>query len=346
MKGPGKFFDGTKPVPILVEFELQGDRLIILDQSSQIIIADWPVNETIRNENQNVAIVLKHIKSNASLEILSGANIESRLFSHSIESNRSLKHIFILIFVLSSSLYALWIISPKISLYIAKAMPYEKEKEWIRKIDFSEIAKFKKCTPSQASEMALQKLISRIYPLTPNDKKYDIQISVVSSDTKNAFALPGGQIFILSSLLKDAKSPEEIAGILSHEIAHVQERHGLAAILRTGFNLFIFQFVAGDFTGVLSLDPTFIYSISSLSVDRDMETTADHLAFSRLEKTRIDSNGFKDFFSSFEHDKYSSFFSTHPSNEERILIFSKKQKQLPLPILSMKEWEELKKYCH
>jgi predicted Zn-dependent protease len=63
--------------------------------------------------------------------------------------------------------------------------------------------------------------------LTPNVRRHDIQYTfhVLNSPEVNAFALPGGQIYVLSGLLDFLKSESELAAILGHEITHVDLRH-------------------------------------------------------------------------------------------------------------------------
>ena len=66
---------------------------------------------------------------------------------------------------------------------------------------------------------------------------YKFEVTVVKSDVVNAFALPGGYVVVFTGLMKKAESGEEVAGVLSHELNHVLQRHGLEAGLIPGAKL-------------------------------------------------------------------------------------------------------------
>ena len=78
---------------------------------------------------------------------------------------------------------------------------------------------------------AVQEMTQR---LTDNihDNPYKFQVSVVQSPVVNAFALPGGYVVVFTGLLKKAESGEEVAGVLSHELNHVLQRHGMERMVK------------------------------------------------------------------------------------------------------------------
>jgi predicted Zn-dependent protease len=61
------------------------------------------------------------------------------------------------------------------------------------------------------------------------------RFTVLESDELNAFATPGGFVFITTGLLKQTRSEDELAGILAHEIAHVTLKHGLSSVNQSNF---------------------------------------------------------------------------------------------------------------
>ena len=75
------------------------------------------------------------------------------------------------------------------------------------------------CAPVVIDELVLT--LTKALPSNP----YAFRVSVVDSPVVNAFAAPGGYIVIYKGLLKYTKSPEELAGVLAHEIEHVIHRH-------------------------------------------------------------------------------------------------------------------------
>ena len=76
-----------------------------------------------------------------------------------------------------------------------------------------------------------------------------LEAHVLSSTVPNAFALPGGKVYLLDGLLQKAESPDEIAGVLAHELGHVHHRDGLRRLIQTGGTSFLIGLLFGDVTG-------------------------------------------------------------------------------------------------
>src|SRR4029077_10227537 len=72
---------------------------------------------------------------------------------------------------------------------------------------------------------------------------------VLRSAVANAFALPGGRVYVLSALLGVAETPDELAGVLSHEFGHVAHRDSLRRLVRDGGTAFLIGLMFGDVTG-------------------------------------------------------------------------------------------------
>ena len=76
-------------------------------------------------------------------------------------------------------------------------------------------------------QAALQALVERL--AAEDQSGYSYHVKVLDLDVVNAFALPGGHVVVFRGLIDKAESPEEVAGILAHEMAHVTQRHGTQA---------------------------------------------------------------------------------------------------------------------
>ena len=70
----------------------------------------------------------------------------------------------------------------------------------------------------------LQTLVKRLYPLVDGDAELPITIDVIAGKTVNAYATLGGRIHVFDGLLQQAQTPDELAGVLAHEIEHVRNR--------------------------------------------------------------------------------------------------------------------------
>jgi Zn-dependent protease with chaperone function len=97
---------------------------------------------------------------------------------------------------------------------------------------------------------------------------------VVRRPEANAMALPGGQVYVFRGLIDKADSPDEVAGVIAHEIGHVAHRDGTKVVLQAGGLSFLFGMLLGDFVGggaVVLAAKTVLQS----SYSREAEAAAD-----------------------------------------------------------------------
>jgi beta-barrel assembly-enhancing protease len=180
----------------------------------------------------------------------------------------------------------------------------------------------------------------------------DLQVEVANIDMINAVALPGGKVILFNGLLTQAKTPDEVAGVLAHEIGHVRNRHVMQGLLRqTGLAV-----VLGGFDGS---GGSSINSLLSTTYTRDSEREADDHSLAAMKRSAISPIGTADFFrrlsamdgSNTMRDRnqraLSSYMSSHPLSDERKQLFEKSVvKGKPYaPALSYDEWQELKTMC-
>lgn len=101
-----------------------------------------------------------------------------------------------------------------------------------------------------------------------------IEIVAVRNEFVNALALPGGPIYLFDGLIERAKSGDEIAGVLAHEIGHVAHRDGTRRALQGGGVSLLFGFILGDFVGATAA-VTIVRVLSEASYSRAAESDAD-----------------------------------------------------------------------
>jgi hypothetical protein len=157
-----------------------------------------------------------------------------------------------------------------------------------------------------------------------------IKLHLSRSGQVNAFALPGGHIVINFGLISKARRPEEVLGVLAHEMAHVTERHILNNILDSLGLFSVVQFLWGDFSGVAAVLINQGSFLLQKKFSRSFESEADRKGFHYLVSSGIDPSGLGEFFhflkkegekkkileSSFKGPL--SLLSTHPLYKERI----------------------------
>ena len=91
----------------------------------------------------------------------------------------------------------------------------------------------------------------------------------------NAFALPGGTVILTDELVKLARNPDEIDGVLAHEIGHVERRHTLQMIYRAAGLAIIIGVIAGDSGQMVDTLLSQAAALQQLSYSREFETDAD-----------------------------------------------------------------------
>ena len=181
----------------------------------------------------------------------------------------------------------------------------------------------------------VQRLAERIG--SNSDLKIPIKVTVLDSEEINAFALPGGFLFVNTGLLSKADTESELAGVLAHEIAHDAARHGARLMKRATIANIIYQAAQAGaiiLSGGLGLGAYYalqygfyglgmVLDLSLLGVSRDFEAEADQLGAQYAWHAGYDPKGFITFFDRMANDKgyvrSASFFRTHPAYLDRII---------------------------
>lgn len=158
---------------------------------------------------------------------------------------------------------------------------------------------------------------------TRNDIPYFFR--VIDSDEINAFALPGGHIYLNLGVLQVADQEAELLGIVAHEVGHVVGRHGAKQMVKqqwasialaTGIGAYpnYYAYLAGNLFGELGF----------LKMTRDAEREADQLGFQILIAAGYDPASMIAMFEKLqarykeEPDRLEKLFLTHPPTDERI----------------------------
>jgi predicted Zn-dependent protease len=204
---------------------------------------------------------------------------------------------------------------------------------------------------------ALQALTERLTATTTSPFPFDVRIS--SSPLVNALALPGGHIVLFQGLVTAAQSPEEVAGILAHEMAHEVQRHPMRGLLRAAGLRLVIGALTGGSGSALSL-AGFGEFLLQLSYNREDETEADRLGVEMLNKANIRGDGLVAFFARQKQneEKKSSaaaterettsraaqFLSTHPTDETRVTAIQARARGTE-NALTKKQWQALRTIC-
>jgi Zn-dependent protease with chaperone function len=165
---------------------------------------------------------------------------------------------------------------------------------------------------------AVNEMTQRLTSQVTNNP-YTFDVTVVRNDVINAFALPGGYIVVFTGLMKKAESGEEVAGVLSHEVNHVLQRHGLDRIVKTLGLMAVVTILVGDPQGLAGLMKQLGLELVTLKFGRSQETEADLTGLQLLQRAKIDPTGMIRFFErlSDKDEGRMEWLSTHPMSTAR-----------------------------
>ena len=179
------------------------------------------------------------------------------------------------------------------------------------------------------------RIVKKILDSNGLTKDFEWQVGVVRDDkTVNAFALPGGKMYVITGLLAAASDEAEVAGVLAHEIAHVTERHG-AERLTDQYGVAIAQQVLlGNRGTIANAVAGMATKAGFLHFSRRQEAEADSTGLEFLTKTDYDPNGMTRFFEkiaamSGKTSAVEGFLSDHPDPASRVKETKHKIAKLP-----------------
>lgn len=180
------------------------------------------------------------------------------------------------------------------------------------------------------------------------ESPYTFKVIVLDIEIVNALAAPGGHIVVFKKLLTEAISPDEVAGVLAHEMGHVISRHPTEAVARSMGISLVFNVLLGGMgsgaTGALG------QALVSSAYSRDAERDADRIALDILGGAQISPKDFAGFFdriSELEGDTANalSFISSHPPSDERAKAARRSISSNVRPALSETDWRALQAIC-
>lgn len=216
---------------------------------------------------------------------------------------------------------------------MVKAVASQVPAEWEQKLGdtaFAQATLTSKLLTDADVKKQLEQLAAPLLAVVPQDR-YKFKIHIIEDASLNAFALPGGNVALHTGLLLTADSPEEVLGVLAHELSHVTEQHGMRGIVQ-GLGLYaIVSTFFGDVSGLAAILVNNAPFLLSQKFSRDHEREADEQGFRYLEAAKLNPRGMISFFEKMRREEEKlrdklpggealdalSFLSTHPATTER-----------------------------
>jgi len=176
-----------------------------------------------------------------------------------------------------------------------------------------------------------------------------ITLHIIVKDEVNAISLPDRQLVVYTGMIGYCKTPEELSGVLAHEIGHIQHGH-IMKRLRKEVGLSMLTTLAGGDAGSEIARETARF-LSSTAFDRELESDADAAAVHMMAKADIDPQAFADVIFRLSREKNDipkrlEWLSTHPNTADRcaeILRLRKQETFHNRPLADEASWSRCKK---
>src|ERR1700758_3555692 len=201
------------------------------------------------------------------------------------------------------------------------------------------------CTNAEG-RAAFSKLVETVRQASHLD--VPLQTEVLTSSVPNAFALPGGKLYLLNGLLEKAQSADELAGVVAHEMGHISHRDHTRMMIHRGGVSFLIGLLWGDITG----SPAVIFvtrTLFEVSYSREAEKNADDFAIGAMHALGRSPAPMGELLfriTGAERSGTVGILASHPLTEDRRELMRQQDRPATGPeILSDGEWQALKAIC-
>ena len=176
---------------------------------------------------------------------------------------------------------------------------------------------------------------------------FPFNAAVVRRPEANAVALPGGRIYVFQGLVDKAETPDELAGVIGHEIGHVTHRDGTRSILQAAGLSLLFGMLLGDFVGggAVVIAAT---TILKTSYSREVEAAADVYGVTLMTKIGGDARALGRILLRIAGTTHPGpkILLDHPETRERVAVIEAMAGAAPTrPLLDQAQWAALKNIC-
>ncbi|MBS0286239.1 MAG: M48 family metallopeptidase [Proteobacteria bacterium] len=348
-----RFFDGKSLRPYQAQVEILPEYLLIKTLEPDVIEITWPWNKikVMEPPHSGRDIVIGCSDMAGARLLLKDVTHYKAILNYIPPKNiklSSVEHpwhrVMIIVVAFSVLLTILLVGIPLSAPFISRHVPETWDDELGQFVVNGMSESGKECV-SPNGVKALQKMVGKLSK--GSTEKFDVKVIKAGSEDINAFAAPGNHVIILSGLLDFANSPDEVAGVLAHEMGHAIEHHPTQGLIRTmGINIVMYS--------SFGTSSDYVTKLLHLKYSRTDEQTADDIGVALLKNANISTEGFVKFFEKLaqehnllsEHEKMLEYFSSHPGMMERMEnIKAQGNATTTTPSLTTQEWQDLKTIC-
>jgi predicted Zn-dependent protease len=208
-----------------------------------------------------------------------------------------------------------------------------------------------RCTDTTRTPV-INKIVTVLTAPSPTSP-YTIRLILVNDSSINAFAAPGGYIVLLRGLLEKTQTPEELAGVLAHELQHILNRHSTRALIQHVSIGLLLAAITGDTSGAAAYGLESARILGILRYSRQNEEEADAAGMQMLLEAGIDPKGMIAFLEllktrTSKTPSILKYLSTHPGTEDRIeklKSLAGQSQHRSVKLLADYDWSKIKNIC-
>jgi len=353
------FYDGQSAGRNRVKVQIRSDGLLIdhdKNNSFLWLYEDIRQNEEVYSDTETHLANLKHPNQKLIIEEPHFLSVIKKIFPtisfHVPQRLLSIRRMAVLGLMLLLILVPVtyFILIPSFSEIVADKIPVSFEKK-LSAPYLSMLVPEESICSGDENYKKIEGIFNTLTATIP-ESQYEFKLYIVKSEIVNAFALPGGYIVIYSGLLENTNRPEQVAGVLAHEIQHIINRHGTETIVKDYSLGFLISVITSD-TQTMETTLGLAKYLGLMNYSRENEAEADKKGMKMLNEAKIDPYGMVEFFEILNNHTGDipdslEYLSTHPQTKDRIYNLremSKGMKYKPVKFYNKKEWEKIKKIC-
>jgi Zn-dependent protease with chaperone function len=361
--GSGIFFDGNSSTRQEVVVELTPLALIIRKAGGQTL-AQWPYSEIEQVVSPDKVLRLAHGRASlARLEVRDpafAATIDEAAArvdrTGAVQRRMSMKMAALVVVAVISIATMALVALPALATRLTPLLPYGIERKLGEAVDAQLRATLGSGSANlpldcgegdreKAGRAALAALIGKLEPASA--LPMPLRIGVLRRKEANAVALPGGQIYVFKGLIDKAETPDELAGVIAHEIGHVARRDGVKSVLETAGLSFLFGILFGDFVGggaIVVAARTVLQS----SYSREAEASSDAFAVALMNRAGGNAEALGSLLTRIDdlHGAGPAILRDHPVTANRVAAIRSLAKPASAgPLLDRAQWAALKNIC-
>ena len=314
-----------------------GERFYVLYADCQIEVGGYNDRMVFcRNEDRSLTIFCEDKKFPAALAYAAGGLLDEQLQEkrQKLKSQNRRGHGMVLAFLLGAVvlIVAAYYGIQSAGVAAVKAVPVSVDKQ-IGKHSYETMDSGGPEVHDEVVVAAIRQMVDRLAPhASLSELTFDVH--VIQSDQVNAFCLPGGVIVVYTGLIQAAEQPEQVAGVLAHEMAHATLRHGLQRISQSLGIAAAANLLIGDVEGILVLGSELFQLASINSYSRGQESDADAEGVRMMHAAALDPLSMAQFFEIMKEEAVNlpaelAWISTHPDHDARIISIREQMGTLP-----------------